>query len=350
MSISRHLNHFHRLPWAASAAMALLGLLPSAGCHLFADAYIERTCEDLPLGCGGTVDTSSTDTSDSGQVPIEYGSHMVLGVQSGDQLAIEVYSPEGDLAATMSVQLTALTNQDLDAALGPVAYDPDNGVFYFYDNVSMQVHIMPESGSSVELDAYYSAQDILIMGGIAYLGVQYYVFSFDPLLADGLDLATFETYFYNVEAVFPAYDDSLYVVSLGLNDDDLPDLYRGDTTSKEVVLAYEDFDDGQNRAQDGFSGPDGQPFVCSIAGAVYRIEDLAMGDRTPVAFPSEVEMEQLFGSSVLSDVVDCGWDDLSGRYLLLSRSAGLLSIDEWGSVDSIRVAPDGSSFFRAAFY
>lgn len=325
-------------------------LLLMSGCNLFRSGHIEQTCEDLPRGCGGTIDTQPTDdTGDSAPWVPDDPSTVGMALVSivGDQVQLRVFDPAGAL-----IQESVLGASEAPSP-GPVAYDPIQPRIMLWDN-SSQVLFVAADGSdptSVTVDTTEEAElgwvyDTVVVGSVLYLVTATSVWTYLPedtaihKLGSATSLA-------QIQSVFPAFDDNLFL--LNWSADATPDLFRFTISTSESRLSYESFDDSLGRSSSGFQGPAAKPHVCSGVGGVYSVEDLQGDDRAPIAFPSSADLQDLVGITVLGGVTDCGWDDGAERFLLASPY-GVFVMDEWGRVDATLLPEGDEQLVRAAFY
>lgn len=100
-------------------------------------------------------------------------------------------------------------------------------------------------------------------------------------------------------------------------------LLRGTTSGWGVQIAA--YDDRVERSVDLFLGQGDEPMTCASSGAVYLIEELAVGNTVPWRVPG----------TAVADVRACSFDTGSQDVLLLSAAAGLLRVDPDGEVSVV---------------
>ncbi len=331
--------------------MLVAPLLLMSGCNLFRSGLIDKTCEDLPLGCGGIIDTQPTDdTGDSDPwVPENpYTTGMALAVASDGEIQLRVIDAQGQ-----QIQGASLDSSEVSAA-GPVAYDPIQPRVMLWDNGGQTLFVVADGAQPVRVtvDTSEAAElgwvnDAVVVDSVLYLVSATAIWSFLPgdsaihKLGSAVGLT-------QIQGVFPAYDDNLFLLNWG--SDDAPDLYRYTISTAENRLSYEAFDDSLGRVAAGFQGPAAKPHVCSGVGGLYLVEDLQGGDHAPAAFPSQADLQALVGADLLAEVTDCGWDDGAERYLVHSAVHGVVAVDTWGRVDALVLPEPGEQFVRASFF
>lgn len=319
-----------------------------AGCHLFSFPSIDKTCEDFQA-CPGQLDTTETqETAEPGPV---FSLGVVVGAEQDGGVVLTAHAADGSVLAEVTGALAATGDVP-----GAVAYDPDNALFYVADETTWSLVVLGVDGSSRILSAAAQPTDIYVEGGKAYVATTGALYRYDPSVGelDGTLLGTAS--FAQLDSVFPAYTDNVFLVDLG-GTGGVPSLYRGSLVDGTSALVYETYDDGQSRSQDGFQGPEQMPYTCSLAAGVYSVATLDGGlTKDNVAFPDAAAVEAVTGSSVLSDVVDCGWDTEARLLLFVSRSWGVFSMvsgteeTPGKELTHLWAPPEGQSYFRGAFF
>jgi hypothetical protein len=331
--------------------MLVAPLLLLSGCNLFRSGLIPQTCEDLPRGCDGTIDTQPIDdTGDTAPwIPEDPAtSGVVLVSKTDDGVQLRARSPSGELLA--SAEIAAAQAPDP----GPVVYDPDTNRILMWDNEVKKLFVLVEGTEAVKVGADPGldvdpgfATDALVVDTEYFLVAGDQLWSY-PQDAEFLTALPSNSAISDIRSVFPAYEDNLFLLDWG--SDGTPDLYRHTISTQESRLSYEDYDDSFGRSISGFRGPTEMPHVCSTVGGVYTVEVLQSDERTPAAFPLAADLEESLGVEMLSGVTDCGWDHGSEQFLLHSVDHGVLRMDPWGRVRRTLAPATDETLIRAAFF
>lgn len=336
------------LPLLAAACLA------APGCHLFASGRIDKTCEDVPRGCPGTVDT--THTGETAEPPFV----LSLGWVEGRNREGTVQLVAFDGAANVLVDAEAGTGF---TDPGPVAWDPDNSLFYLVDNGTGTLHVVPPDGTPTSVSLYTTAGDLLVLGGILYLATPNFLMAYDPRVGVP-DTDVVNTTFGRLDSVFPYNPDiveEVWLVDL-VGDAQAPRAYHGvvdlvDPTASRAALAYDGYEPDGGRSGDGFMGPGDFgdfAYVCNSAGAVFAINQLKTGVMAPAAMPSSTSVQEITGSvSQLSTVTDCAWDGEADAFLLFDATWGVfaLSREDTDNLRLVSAAPSApETAFRASFF
>jgi len=329
--------------------MILAPTLLLAGCNLFQSGLITQTCEDLPAGCDGTIDTDppTDDTDDTAPYipdnPFTTGT-VVASARDGE-LQMRVFDRDGELIQGASLSA--------DAVAGPVAYDPATSRLFLWDNGASQLFVIGADGEPTQVPPSTTDGDVgmvfdaQVIETALYVSTANAVWVYQPDTSNLRKVGTV-TGMVQVQSLFEAFDDNLFLLNWG--SDDTPDLYRFTISTGESRLSYEAFDDSLGRSASGFQGPVAKPWVCSSVGGFYAVEDLQGGDRAPSAFPDADDISDLLGVTVLSGVTDCEWDDNAERYLLHSKDHGVFTMDEWGRLEVLITPEANEGFVRGYFF
>ena len=293
----------------------------TGGCHIFQSLSINCTAG---MPCAEFVapdsDTSSDTDTYTGTLPPSEA--YAVAYTGGGLGSVIVYNADGTASD--------VSWQDYAEISGPVAYD-----------VRTQTAVVLQANELVILDSD---------GGVT-LGSTGYSQSFDADAEDGIFWFN-----YGSDVSLSALEgDYSYLFAGALGDsrglavqggvayvvdaESKPDLYKCVDRGR-CSMVYEDFDDSAARGRNVFFGPDGEPYGCTGAGAVYSIRELSIGSLTMVAFYQDG----------LTDVSDCGWDATSEQFLLFSPSRGMIrmNLDSSGSV--VTPIPAGLTGARADFF
>ncbi len=122
-----------------------------------------------------------------------------------------------------------------------------------------------------------------------------------------------------------------------------PVIYDYDPSTDRLSALIQQVDDNDARVHAPFAGPDGAPWACSSAGAVYDLEYLSQGTR---ADPHS-EPERL-ADPIFSDVVDCGYDAGSGDVVMFSEGEGGWRVASDGSRSEYFSLAPGAALLRGA--
>jgi len=328
-------------------SLMLIAPLLLSGCNLFRSGLIEQTCEDLPRGCDGTIDTEIPDDTDDTAPwvpdnPFTLGT--VLASAQDAELQLRVFDADGQL-----IQDAALDASEVTGA-GPVAYDPDQPRIMLFDNDVGVLFVVADGATPVRVSATAElgwVYDMVVVDSVLFLVSANAIWGYQPG-GDSLELLGTIAGLAQIQGVFSAFDDNLFLLNWA--SDNTPDLYRFTISTGENRLSYEGYDDGVGRSASGFQGPSAKPYVCSSVGGVYAVEDLQGGDHVPAAFPSQDLLVEAIGVELLSSVTDCDWDEGAERFLLHSADYGLMAMDEWGRVEPMMIPPTGEQFVRASFF
>ncbi len=335
--------------------LSIATLLLLSGCKLLASGVIDETCEDLPGGCDGTVDTDDTRDTEDTAPPYVPDNPFVLGLAVASETESEVSLRAFDTDFELLIE--AVLPLQEDTSVGPVAYDHDQGALYGFDNGSRKLVTYSESAGLVLVDISPEITDFDddIVDMMVADGTLYLVGGSTLLKHEVGDGFVTEIEISNaapqlVRSIFaPSSSSSVFLLDIGEAGQE-PDLYRVDLDTQRGVRSYENFDDGQGRAQAGFYGLENLPYVCSELGAVYSVESLDAGDRVPLAMPLADEMIEHYGVDMALDVSDCSYDPIAERYLVFSRALGAINMDEYGHVLPHLAPDDGESFVRGYFF
>ena len=310
------------LPW-----LSALTLLPAGGCHVFQSLSIDCTAgmpcaEHMPEDSDADTDADAdtdTDTDTSTLPPSEAYAIAYTGAGSG---SVVVYNADGTASG--------VSWQDYAAMSGPVAYDTLTRSAVVLQ-ANQLVILDPDGGATFGTTGYSQSFDADAEDGIFWFDYGtdvsitaldgYYSYLFEGALSDSRGLAV--------------QGGVAYVV----DGQSKPDLYqcvdRGRCSSR-----YADFDDSAARGRNVFFGPEGEPYGCTGAGAVYSIRELSEGSSTMVAFFQDG----------LTDVSDCGWDATSEQFLLFSPSRGMIRMNMDSSGYVVTPIPVGLTGARADFF
>ncbi len=287
-------------------------ILVLAGCHAF---------QTLEIPCVAGEPCASPDTG-----PTEPGVPVTGWIVSydtpQDNAVVETHSPDGSLMDSWSVD---------DTSAGPVAWSPDEDYGVLIDGERV-------FGLSPGVAAEYLGETT---NGIATIDVErvgdYLWFAVgDNLYASDGDV-WFKVFDVDLDrAEHLAGDDGMLYLTAETGDG--VDLYAIDP----AAVTWSPVHRGLNapRARNVFLGPEGGPYACSAAGAVYSLDALAAGNADTVAFYD----------GTVGDVRDCGYDPGDGRYLLFSPTLGVLKIDPRGRGEVLTEVPAGYAGMRANFF
>ncbi len=338
-----------------------------SGCALFASGAIEKTCEDLPLGCGGGVDSADTDDGgddtgggsddgsgddgtgddgsgddgtgdgddsgpvDTGPPPEPLRGTVAVGWSNQAGLGVWVHDADGAL-------LQELYTDDAANTTYALAWDPDAELLYAAFGGSLAEVNLKTGQASVELDL---GLDVV---ALALVGDELWVIGADTLGV--VDLAGSAQVY---EEELPAgtlsdvsggyYAPSRGAIDMVDLDADTPDLWSWSLGSEALEVSLQDFDSVSSRARLPFAGADERAWSCTAAGGVHRLEDLAAGDRT---------LERLIDRS-LDDLVACGYDPGSDEVIMFSAQAGILRVSPDGT-DAQLSLPSGYSLLSGAVW
>jgi hypothetical protein len=329
-----------RGPVPGLCLVSMVALLAS-GCNLLKAAAIDRTCEDLPGGCGnGDSESGLPDTVNGplGVAASQWGSSTLVLVADGGA---------GQWNARVELATGAPSTTD-----GPIDFDPLGASFWFFDQATGKLHDASVDGSDQTFTPSARAEGLAFRNQRLYLAAGNAFGWFDEG-SGAFDPITVESGLTDLASVFSASETELYLLDRG-SSAATPKLLTYDTELFAISTTVKGFLSGPTLgiAQDGFAGPSLEPYLCSSAGAVFSLRSLAAGTVSPAAVPDPESLQALTGQNVdaLGDVVDCGWDAWSKRFLLLSKTWGAIYLDSSGQVE-LRLSPEpGTSFLRGAFY
>lgn len=307
-------------------------LLPLLGCHVFETVAIDCV-RGMPCATGGGGDTAvdtdtGADTGDSGpdtSTPVLAPSRRTIASVTGDR---------GDRVYAYDATGTTLYLwKDYDGGgTGPVDFDPAEslGVMATPGKV---VWLIPDQ-DPIAVDIPEEVKDVATVGRKAWLTTRDNVYVLEAGSGDGVAVLDQPADEVGAVAINPAGGVWFTTVMGGV-----PSLHAM-TSDGQLSTVQEAFDTTGARARILFAGPDGEPYVCSTAGGVYRVADLAAGVRTPI----------VYFDGGLSDVTDCGWDDGDGAWLLFSASTGVVRVDAQGRGTVGIQAPEEFSLVRGNFF
>lgn len=290
-------------------------ILTLLGCHLFADARVECAAGEPCVADSGVDDT--------GAAPGNPVLGWALSLEGDDRSVVRRYNPRGQQVGVW----------DGVGVAGAVAVESGS-----QDGVVVEgstLASLPAEGDVTRFELpVLETFDVDLVNGVAWIAAGNDVYGFSPrssfefsLTGGALGRAT--------SLALDGYD--LWVVDAG---DGLPDVLHFDVQTYDLLDHYEDLDTTVARVRAVFIGPDGEPYGCSGAGAVYRLADLGAGVVEVVAWVQ----------TGADDVTDCAWDPESGHWLAASPSTGVFRADADGVVEAMTEPPSGFRLARAAFY
>lgn len=290
-----------------------LPLLLLTGCHVFADGSIPCTRDELPCNeadadADSDADTD-TDTDADADTDTDADADPVLGA---------IYVARTGSSHEMVVLDSALqevASQSITVALnGPIAWRPsDSTVLTALDE---SLYTM----SRGTLSFVGTLDDIVT--DIAP-GEQFFYIATPSSLyrgsSQGFELLN--TGFIELDSLFwaDAAQSLLYLVDRG-GAGGHPSLYSYTPGTGGFAEELAGYDTTRNRSEDGFLGPGEQPFVCSAAGGVFAIADIAAGTTVP----------ERIATGGLTDVFDCAYDPGTDEVMIFSASRGVLRVGAGG--------------------
>jgi hypothetical protein len=304
-------------------------LLLLSGCHVFQTIAFDCT-SDMPCATGGhgggdadtdtdaDTDADTDTTADTG--PLVMPSRGYVVAIDGPSPRVEIYTAEDTLTAQW---------RGFDT-VGPVAYDPGTEQGIVVGGTSLWW--LGADGSTQEADAGDPVVGVQASGGKVYAATATNVYEAD----------------WGGSASNAAFDTDNSLVSVGLADassvffvalsDDGADLWRW-TPGDSPTTAAAHFDVTASRSIGVFAGPDGDPYVCSRAGAIYAVGALQRGDVPPTAYYS----------GQLTDVTACGYDAGDGTWLMVA-SSGVYRVDDRGRGTRVYEPPSGYTIVAGNFF
>lgn len=307
-------------------------MLLLTSCHVFEEAVVQCTT-DLPCASGGgdadadtDADTDTDTATDTGEEPGEPTLGWAISLVGGTSGRVRVYEP---------VNREIIAEWSAFGTIGGMAYyQPADlaGVLLSDEDILL----LNSDGTTTSQggglgNGIWDATRLGNKGALAYEGG---VVSFDAALNRTTELVpqgTFTTLQYIGGSNNLAYFSDPATGG--------PDLYSVSTDGTYGLL-IEDYDSSTTRGVNVFSGVDGEAFACSTAGAVYAINDLVDGERSPYAYYD----------GGLTDVETCDWDAGSKQFLLYSPTMGIYRMDATGAGEQVFAPPGGYSLHRVYFY
>ena len=271
------------------------------GCHVFADGSISLTCDELS-DCEADADTDADTNAD-----FTLSAGIARSLTVTESWLASAYDPP-DFTAHIE-------KGGAGSTAGAVAYSAETDRLYVADNGALFV-FGPGSDNvnTFELPVVEPVIDIEPIGQSLYLITEHWLLIQSgpaqelTLINDNGDDLGF--------ASMTAEDTTLYIVSDANAAG--PDLYAFDTQTDLVETIATGFDNNSARVDgDIFFGTDGELMACSMAGAIYSIDEMLSGSTAAV---------RTYVSNTIDDVLTCGQDPDSGRYLVASASEGLYVI------------------------
>lgn len=289
------------------------------GCHLFADARVECVAGEA-CAADSAADSGSVDT---GAVPGGPVLGWALSLEGEDRTVVRRYNARGQQVGAW----------DRVGAVGAVAVESGS-----YDGVVVDgstLASLPAEGEVTRFDLpVQESFDVALGNGVAWIATGNDVYGFSPRSSFELSLAGGGL---GWGTSLELDGDNLWVVDAG---DGRPDVLRYDVQTYELLDLRQDVDTTVARIRAVFTGPAGEPYGCSGAGAVYRVADIEAGVVEVVAWVQ----------TGADDVSDCAWDPESGHWLAASPSKGVFRADASGAVEAMTEPPNGFRLVRAAFY
>ncbi len=312
-----------RAAFAPGARGLLVVLLaPLAACHLFDGGAIDRTCDDIP-GCG-----QLGDPGDTGEAPMQVGTGVALRLSdAGGGYAVTLDPPY--LAPTVWGSWT-------DGPEGPVALAEQTEQLLVAGAEQVYGLSGPGEAPRVYDGPGVDLNDVATSGRYAWMVGDTELVRLD--LSGGEvedDTAEAGVSWDALRSVFVDEDGFTWLLDLGPGGG-RPDLWAFYGSPSEVSLVAEDF--ASNRAPcgaGGFVGPDGDLYTCSVSGAVYALDTVVEATAN-----GEEPTEEAFLDQGVSDVIACGWDAGSERFLVVSAALGVWAI-AGGVADVQLYAPVG---------
>ncbi|MFZ5477084.1 MAG: hypothetical protein ACOZNI_09945 [Myxococcota bacterium] len=293
-------------------------------CHVFETVAIEcvrgEPCARKGDADADTdADTDADADADTGPVlaPAK-GFVLSVAAEDGSAFGVLAFDPSGEQVSERQA-----------VGGGPVAYRASEDAFWL--GVDTTLYALTSAGTGA-LDAFVPVLDVELTEGLVWTAHEDDVVSWDPEAATST--GSFATDPGTIVAI-GAVGTGVYATVAA---DGTPDLF--DVSVGGAIERHLDFDGSTARAHGVFAGPDGEPFTCSNAGAIYRVSDLVAGDRRPA----------VFYDGDLADVTDCGWDEGDDSWLIVSASAGVLRLDAQGRGTSLVTPPSGYVVVRGNFY
>ena len=304
---------------------ALLPLL--VGCHVFADGEISLTCDDL-ADCGDADTGSPFDTT----LDLSLSAGLALSMTDTESWLAGAFDPP-DLTASVQKGGSGST-------AGAIAWSADRNRLFLADGGAFYVFGPDKTDiNKFEIPTLETVLDIQPIGQSVYL------ITTGWLIEQPSPKAELSTINDNSEGLgfvsMTADDTTLYLIS----DDgsDGSDLYTFDTESDFVDLSAENFDSDAARVDgDIFQGADGALMSCSTAGSIYSLTEMISTGTTSEDVASV--------STSLDDVLTCGFDTDSGRYLVISASMGLFIIAPGEDDTLVDLTIDGQTLEGAHIY
>ncbi len=311
--------------------MILLSLA-LAGCHVFEAVEIDCASDEPCARPRDTDADADTDTDADTDADTDVDTGPVVGpsvgwVVSGESTAgnrVLAFSPSGGTLAAWT---------GLGENAGPVAYDPDTGEAYLGAG-GVVWRLQADGTVSSSTAAFPYALDLAVHDG------EVYVATGDNLVAWNVAGDTTTSAFSAAKAGLVALgvspDGGVYASD---TDGGAPDLYRWVAGGTPTSL-YADYDETASRARIVFPGPDGTPYGCSEAGAIYPIAALAEGSSRAVAFYN----------GGLTDVSACAYDPANETWLIFSPSVGVVRLDAQSRAEVVFEPVSSYTLVRASFY
>lgn len=294
-------------------------ILTLLSCHLFVDARVVCAADEPCAGDTGPVDSGGEDTGPSLAPSVGW----VMSLAGDGEALVRRFNAKGQ-------QVDAWEGLPL---AGPVAVDPVTLDGVVVDGPTL-VDLPAEGPVTSHTLPTLVAYDVDMGNGVAWVAAGEVVHGFAPRTAFELQLG--EGAHERVTSV--ALDGyQLWAVDVG---DGLPDLYRYDVQTFDLVDHQPDIDTTIARVRNLFIGPGGEPYGCSGAGAIYRLADLGEGVVEVVAWAQ-------IGAD---DVSDCAWDPDVRAWLVASPSTGVFRVDPEGNLENVTSPPSGLRLVRANFY
>lgn len=304
---------------------ALLPLL--AGCHVFADGEIPLTCDDL-------ADCDPVFGADSGvpQDAFTLSAGLALSMTDVEQwLAIAYDPPALDLQ---------LQKGGYGSTAGAVSWSSDrNRLFLAADGALLAFGADKSDIKKFELPTAEGVRDMVTLNQSVFLISNSWLIKQPSPNAEAIVLNDSDGGLGFVSMVADGL--SLYIVAV--KDDGGPSLYRYDTETDDIEMLAEAFDVSTEKIDgDLFLDDAGALMSCSAAGEIYILDEvIADGIETPIVSPSVL---------TVSDVLTCGIDPETGRFLVISASQGLIVLSPDEDDVRIELTAEGHTLGGAQIY
>jgi hypothetical protein len=304
-------------------------LLLLASCHVFEEISVECTSDERCAKAGDAdtdLDTDTDTDTDTGEPAGEPTIGWTISLVGGSNGRIRVYEPvEQEIVAEWA---------GFGTIGGAAYYEPSTGLGTLIS--TDELILLQADGATASAGSGLSSNnwDIARLGEKGVLALSGGVFEFTAELDRTKELIPQGT-FSSIDHIGGGPDLAYFSDSASGG----PDLYSL-TADKTYTMLAQDYDSSTTRGVNVFVGPEGQAFACSTAGAVYAVNDLAGGNRSPYAYYD--------GS--LDDVEKCDWDASSLQFLLYSPSKGIFRMNDEGDAEQVFSPPNGYTLYRAYFY